>query len=174
MCIALEPGSQSQNGVPGTEGQGQRQVSKVGHQASVLEVGVRVQRAQRGALHLDVGSAHCQLLSTLGIGCSKGLAMDLAAGQSGHGDHTGQMERSPDSSWRRPGCRLEVRLLAGPRPRGWQGGEDLTDQCARCRLSPRPCENLEAEGSPGPLWVWLAAGTSQLPGGLTLSPRLAF
>lgn len=43
----------------------------------------------RGALQLDLRSAHCQFLSTLGIRWGKALATDLATGQSGHGGHTG-------------------------------------------------------------------------------------
>lgn len=89
------------------------------HKESSCKCPCQVQ-GSRGALHLDLRSAHCRLLSTLGIRWGKALAMDLTTDQSGHGGHTGQKGRSLDSSWWRPGCSLEVRLLQGLWPWGQQ------------------------------------------------------
>ena len=130
LCIALEAGCQSQNGVPGTEAQAQKQVSKMSHQGSMLELGVRC-KGPEATLHLDMGSGHCQLLSTLGIRCSRGLAVDLAMGQGGLGGPIGRRGRSLDSSCWRPARRLEVRLLTGPWPMGPQEGEDPIDRHAQ-------------------------------------------
>lgn len=129
LCIALELGRQSQNGVPGTEGQGQRQVSRMSHyQVCWRSVSVASSRGR----------------SALGHG-KYPLSAPVYPGhqvqqRSGHGPGHGSewawqphraRERSLDSSWQRPECRLEVKLLAGPRPRGRQGVKDLINQRAQ-------------------------------------------